>query len=235
MRPHRPSVRSLARAALLAAAVAVLPAAAAGRGADADLDLEVHHTAVVVGADGVTRTSELRERVHRRAELVWIERVMPPGAHGVAAHAAHDDAHAHEDLATAARWITPAGGGVRLRLVVPDRRLILEVPEADRAAVGFEGDWETSSRFVTARALAAMTPSSRGAPPGARWLERRTADGTTRILWDVRGAYPRRVEHRNAAGTVVKTSVAARIRAPSPAPWARVAGYAAKEYTDVLD
>lgn len=221
--------------ALLVATTAALPAGVAAASPPA-LDLEVRHTVVSVGADGVTRTSAFRERVHRRADLVWIERVVPPEAHAAATRGPPGhDGHAHEDLGAAVRWITPAGRGVRLRLVVPERKLVLEVPEADRGAVGFEGDWETSWRLVTVRALAAMSPSAGPAPAGARWYERRTAEGTTRVLWDVAGEYPRRVESRSVSGAVVKTSIAARIRAPSPAPWTQVAGYAAKEYTDVLD
>ncbi|WP_245529985.1 hypothetical protein [Anaeromyxobacter dehalogenans] len=216
------------------ASAAALPAA--GVASPPPLDLELRHTVVSNGADGVTRTTAFRERVHRRADVVWIERVLPHEAHAAApGGAAGHEGHAHEDLATAARWITPAGQGIRLRLVVPDRKLVLEVPEPDRAAVGFEGDWETSSRFIPARALAAMTPSARPAPAGARWYERRTAEGTTRVLWDVAGEYPRRVESRTAAGAIVRTSIAERVRAPSPAPWTAVAGWAAKEYTDVLD
>ncbi|ABC80755.1 hypothetical protein [Anaeromyxobacter dehalogenans] len=221
--------------AILVASAAALPAAGVAA-TPPPLDLEVRHTVVSHGADGVTRTTAFRERVHRRADLVWIERVLPHDAHAAAPHgAAGHEGHAHEDLATAARWITPVGQGIRLRLVVPYRKLVLEVPEPDRAAVGFEGDWETSTRFITARALAAMTPSARPAPRGARWYERRTGGGTTHVLWDVVGEYPRRVESRSAGGAIVRTSVAERVRAPSPPPWTAVTGWAAKEYTDVLD
>jgi hypothetical protein len=225
-------VRVPAITVLVALALAAATPAVAAPG---DLDLTVRHTVVALGGDGVTRTTEFSERVHRRQDLVWIERVLPPGAHDAEDHAQRSGEHKHPDLSAAARWITRDPAGIRLRLVLSHDKLILEVPPADRPTVGFDGDWETATRFIRSDALGAMTALSRSGLDGTRWYEQRTPGGTVRVLWDEKDAYPRRVEARNEAGTVVKTSVAERCRAPATPPWTVVGGFQAREYSDVLD
>ena len=89
MRTHTASRRHLLQAALACGLAAAAPLATAQStpqagaqavGSGPSLDLMVRHTSVSLGADGVKRTAEFSERVHRRPQMVWIERVIPPHA-----------------------------------------------------------------------------------------------------------------------------------------------------------
>lgn len=212
----------------------LLPAAAAAATAG-DLDLLVRHEVVSVGTDGVTRQARFSERVHRRQDLVWVERVLPEAArHPADAHPA--EAHDHPDLAAAPRWLTRSDhGAMRVRLVDRPGRALIDVPPAEYENIGFDGKWDNAYHLLDPRRLAAMRPTTRQAPPGCRWYEAESGDSRLRVLWDEGRAFPRRVESSNRAGTAVKTMEASIVPAPATPPWERLAGYRGKEYSDYLD
>lgn len=214
--------------------LSLLPVAAAA----GDLDLLVRHQVVSVGADGVTREVRFSERVHRRRDLVWVERVIPPAARHdhVSDPKAHAGEHDHADLAAAARWLTRSDdGAVRVRLVDRPGRALIDVPPAEYENVGFDGQWDGAYHLLDPHRLATMQPSPRKAPAGCRWYEAVASDSVVRVLWDEAAAYPRRVESSGRSGTVRKAMVAEVVPAPATAPWERLSGYRGREYSDYLD
>ncbi len=216
----------------LAAASACLTA----RAAEPDLNLLVEHDVSEVGADGVTRTMHFQERIYRRENLVWIERVLPEGAHRPEAHAGGGAEHKHLDLAAAARWITlEAGRVVRVRLVVAHDRAVVEVPAAEYGNIGFDGSWENAYHLLDPRRLQAMKPATGEAPAGARWYQATGGRQTVRVLWDERARIPRRVESSDAAGTSRARMSAREVAGPSTPPWSALGGYQQKVYSDYLD
>ena len=208
----------------------------AAEAADLDLDLLVEHHLTELGADGITRTIQFQERVHRRQNLVWVERVIPEGAHDAAAHAEGGHDHKHLDLAAAARWITLEGGKVvKVRLVNAHDRVVIDVPPAEFGDVGFDGSWENAFHLLDPRQLQAMKPAAGEAPPGTRWYQVVNGGRTVRVLWDDRAGIPRRVQSSDATGTSRKSMSARDVAAPRAAPWNGLAGFQQKVYSDFLD
>lgn len=199
--------------------------------APADLNLLVKHDITEIGADGVTRNIRFQERVYRRNGLVWVERVLPAEAHRGEDHAQGGHDHKHMDLAASARWITQdKGQGVRIRLVNHHDRVVIDVPAAEYANVGFDGSWENAWHLLDPRQLKDMRVKSGG-------LYEKAGNGNTvRVLWDSKAEIPRRVESANKSGTSRKIMVAEDIPAPRKTPWEGLgSGYQQKEYSDYLD
>ena len=203
-----------------------------------DLDLLVRHETRTLGADGVTRTTSFSERIHRRADMVWIERGLPtrlPAAshdHGAHALDAAAHGHSHAGVATAARWIARgADGQVSVRLVDAAMRAVIDVPPAEYANVGFDGSWAGTRHLLDPQMLATMRQV--GASAGVRRYEARRGDTRVSIVWDVAGAFPRQVEAVDANGlrrTQVTASAPGRAR-----PWENLAGWRRMDYSDLLD
>lgn len=216
---------SLVVGGLLAASVGAACAA------PPDLNLLVRHEISELGADGVTRNLSFQERVYRRAGLVWVERVVPAAAHRADEHAHGGHEHKHMDLAAAARWITRDDGQApRLRLVNAHDRVVVAVPEAEYANVGFDGNWENAVHLLDPRQLKGMRAE------GGGWYESAGAERVVRVLWDARAEVPRRVESTARAGNSRRLMVAEPIPAPRNPPWLRVgSSYQQKEYSDYLD
>lgn len=206
------------------------------RAADTDLNLLVEHDITEVGADGVTRAVHFQERVFRRNDMIWIERVIPDGAHEAGAHAEGGHEHKHMDLAAAARWITLDGGKtLRVRLVNAHDRVVVDVPAAEFGNVGFDGSWASARHLLDPRQLETMKPAAGDAPAGTRWYQAVSGPQTVRVLWDEKAGIPRRVQSNNAAGTSRKQMSAKDVAAPKSAPWTALGGYQQKEYSDYLD
>jgi hypothetical protein len=210
-------------------------AGAAARAADLDLDLLVDHDLTELGPDGVTRTVHFQERVHRREGMVWIERVLPAGAHDAGAHAAGGHDHKHLDLAAAARWITREGGVARVRLVNLQDRVVIEVPPAEYGEIGFDGSWENAWHLIDPRQLLAMKAGAGEAPPGTRWYQATSGAQMVRLLWDEKARIPRKVLSANATGTSRKQMSAREVPAPKQPPWSALAGFQEKTWSDYLD
>jgi hypothetical protein len=201
-----------------------------------DLSVRIDHDVVELGADGVTRITRFSERLVRRDRQSWIARVMPPGAHEDAQHRAGGKGHRHLDLASASRWVALGDDGtLRVRLVSAHDKVVVDVPPADWANVGFDGRWTSASRLLDPDVVARMSASARSAPAGARWVEGIAAGARVQVLWDESARYPRRIESANARGTRRSTMVVTREPMPEAMPWATLAGYVHKEYADLLD
>ncbi|MBS1161206.1 MAG: hypothetical protein H6R15_3625 [Proteobacteria bacterium] len=213
---------------LLAAAFCSLAAAAPAP----DVNLLVEHEITEKTSDGVTRQLHYAERVYRRAGLVWIERVLPPGAHDAAEHAHGDHEHKHLDLAAAAKLITlDADKLARIKLVNTHDKVVINVPSAEYGNVGFDGSWENAVHLLDPKQLKTMQPIA----GKAQNYQLKRADTTVRVAWDAAGEFPRQVESGNASGTRHKLMRVRQTSAPATTPWTTLQGYAQKEYSDYLD
>ena len=239
--PHRPA---LLLALLLAAtlpvqaqtAVPAAPQVPAKPASAPELALKIEHDITTLSADGITRNVRYAERLVRQGDQVWLARVLPPNAHEEAEHAAGAKSHKHMDVAAAARWVQRAPDGtLRVRLVNAHDKLAVDVPQADWANAGFDGQWASALHLLDPARVARMTPLARPAPTGSKWVESRNGQMTVRVLWDDKGQYPRRVESSHARGTSRSVTVATPEALPKPLPWDRLQGYAQKEYSDLLD
>lgn len=197
-----------------------------------DANLLVDHEIKELTPDGVTRQLHFQERIYRRAGLVWIERVLPPGAHDTAEHAHGDHDHKHLDLAAAAKLITlDADKVARIKLVNTHDKVVINVPPAEYGNVGFDGSWDNAVHLLDPKQLKTMQPV-----PGKAQSYQLTRAGTTiRVVWDAKGEFPRQVESDNASRTRHKLMRVRETSAPATAPWTTLQGYAQKEYSDYLD
>ena len=201
-----------------------------------NLNLLVEHDISEVGADGVTRSIHFQERVIRRDNVVWIERVIPAAARDALEHAAGGREHKHLDVAGAALWVALEEGKVlNVRLVNAHDKAVINVPAAEYGNIGFDGNWENAWHLLDPRQLKNMKPLTVTAPVGMHWYETSTGNRTVRVLWDDKAAIPRRVMSDDKSGMARKRMTAKDIAAPQGAPWALLGGYQQKEYSDYLD
>lgn len=242
---HNPVVQSilerarvawgLAAAAAVAATVAATPAQAAP-----DVSLEVTHRSVSLGTDGIQRSTEFTERVLRRGDTVWVERVLPAGAHQEAEHrqarmgAAKD--HKHADLSAATRWIQKgADGKPRLKLVSAHDQIVVDIAPAEFATVGFDGAWPAAYHLIDPAVLQKLQPAARAGE--ARWFESppSTDRQQVRVLWDAKLEVPLQVQTRSANGLASRSTTVRLLASADKTPWQTTRHYTVKDYSDFLD
>jgi hypothetical protein len=215
-------------AALLAACAGtvVLPVLAQ------DADLRVQHVIVSAGGDGIKRTTEFSERVVRRQDQVWIERIVPPGWHADHEHAAADKAHKHLDVALAARWLQRGKDGKPvLRLASAQDKVLVDIAPTDYANVGFDGSWTAAYHLIDPASLKKLKPvSTQG---DLTTYTSKEKDRSLKVVWNNRLQYPVLVESANGPSSR-KTMVQAARPAGAP-PWNTTQGYQRKDYSDYLD
>lgn len=201
-----------------------------------DLNLTIRHEIHSLGADGVTRNSEFGERLYRRNDQVWIERIIPAVAEHDSDHAKQGVEHKHLDLVASARWIVrDTKGALKVSLVNRHERTIVDIPPPEYANVGFDGDWGNAYHLIGPKHMATMQPTSQAAPAGTKWYASRNQAEWVKVLWDEKGQYPRQVKSGNDAGTQRRSMVATPTVAPVSLPWATLKTYERKEYSDTLD
>ncbi|GAC1528032.1 MAG: hypothetical protein NVS2B4_05770 [Ramlibacter sp.] len=216
--------------AALAAALLSLPLHAQ------DLALQVEHVTTSVGSDGVTRSTRFEERLVRRDDQSWLERIVPPVVHDRIEPKADGSSHKHADVAAASRWVTRgADGKLAVRIVDAHLGSVFEVGKPDYANVGFDGEWTTASQLLDPRQVRTMAPMTRAAPKGARWYELVGRDHRVQLLWDERDQFPRRIESSNASGTLRSVMTATREPMPARMPWTGLESYRQRDYSDLLD
>lgn len=204
--------------------------------------LRLHHDSTVVGTDGVTRIVRFDERLVRKDGDVWLERIVPDdGAPAGASDAqagqgAPAAGHPHRDTASAVRWVRrDAHGALQVRLVDRHDRLLIDVPRSEYANIGFDGNWVRASQLLDPAVVATMAPMARASQPGTRWRESRHPGGFVRVLWDEGRAVPLKIESQHDGGRRRSTMDALVEPLPAVLPWARLDGYADKDYSDLLD
>lgn len=201
-----------------------------------DLNLEIHHAMASLGPDGISRKVDFGERLYRRENQVWVERIIPAGAHNESEHAKRDEEHKHLDLAASARWIVRnAKGELQIQMVNGYDKVIVNINPPDYGNIGFDGDWDAANHLIGSKQLASMKPSGQPAPAGCKWYESRNQGGWIKVLWDEKDQYPRQVESGNSSKTSHKSMTTKVIPAPNPLPWTNLQSYTQKEYSDTLD
>jgi hypothetical protein len=214
-----------ALAALLACCMA-LPAAAQ------NVDLLVTHTTIAAGADGIKRSTEFSERMVRRDNQVWIERVVPQGWHLAIDPAHADKEHKHLDVAVAARLITHDDAGkLRVRLASRQDKVLVDVDKTDFANIDFDGSWLAAYHLIDPAALKGMKP---GGTKGdlTTYLSADKAR-QLKVVWNDKLNVPVLVE--SVSGASSKKTVV-EIKPPARAlPWQVTQQYTRKDYSDYLD
>lgn len=201
-----------------------------------DVSLEVTHKSSVLGADGIQRSTLFTERVVRQGDTVWIERVMPAGAHQDDEHAkakvgAAKD-HKHADLSAATRWIQRLPDGkLKFRLVAMHDQVVVDIAPAEYATVGFDGAWLAAYHLIDPAVLKTLKAGE--STPQGQWFENTKGRNSVRVLWDAKREMPLQVLSTGANGSRSTT-----IKVLSTAiknPWNVTKKFAQKDYSDFLD
>lgn len=204
----------------------------AGAALAQDADLLVRHTVVAAGADGVKRTTEFSERVVRRQDQVWIERVVPAGWHTEHAHASGGKSHKHLDVAAAARWVQrDAAGKASLRLASAEDKVLVDIAPTDYANVGFDGSWTAAYHLIDPASLQKL--KAVGTSGDLTTYASDDKERPLKVVWNHRLRYPVLVEASQGPSSR-RTVVQAQARAAT-APWDATRNYQRKDYSDYLD
>ena len=212
-------------AALMACLIA-LPATAQ------NVDLLVTHTTIAAGADGIKRSTEFSERMVRRENQVWVERVVPESWHSASEHAHADKAHKHLDVAVAARWITQDDAGkLRVRLASKEDKVLVDVDKTDFANIDFDGSWFAAYYLIDPAALKAMKRAGKKGDLTSYLSTDKARQ--LKVVWNDRLQLPVLVE--SVSGASSKKTVV-EVRPPGKTlPWQVTQQYTRKDYSDYLD
>ncbi|WP_293995376.1 hypothetical protein [Sphaerotilus sp.] len=223
------------------AVVAAAASAVTGK-AWADVDALVSYETRQVLASGVTRIETWQERLVRRGDQVWTERVLPPSAEHLHAHetAAEHHGHKHLNADTSARWLRlDAKGLPELKLVDRENKVIVAVPAAEFGSVSFDGRYDAAATVVPPAVVKAMKPQGRPDAQG-QWYGERNQGWSHRVLWSEASQLALRVESQRDDGTVVR-KVSVRLLpvgtggTGSTVPWLALSGYAPRHYDEFMD
>lgn len=207
-----------------------------------DQNLQVQHYSMVLGRDGVKRETTFTERVYRRRDQVWSERLIVAetlagtAAETTAAAAQHShDGYDHPDTGNAPMWVRrQADGSLDARLIERQQRRTVKVDSQYYGNIGFSGNWGSTFYLSDPQSLKNMRTVG-SAKDGVQLYESRRGELTVRVNWDVKGQYPRRVESFDAHGLARRQTTVSVIAAPPALPWKTLAGYAEIDYSDLLD
>jgi hypothetical protein len=220
---------SISALALLSAAPAALAAVSAP-----DQNLQVQHYSMVLGRDGVKRETTFTERLYRRSDQVWTERLI--AAETTDAADGHDHSgHNHPDAGSSPMWVRrQADGSLDARLIERHQRRTVKVDSQYYGNIGFNGNWGSTFYLSDPQSLKNMRAVG-AVKDGVQLYESKRGDLTVQVSWDVKGQYPRRVESFDAHGLARRQTLVSVIAAPPVLPWKTLAGYADIEYSDLLE
>lgn len=207
-------------AALLAA---TLPAVAAP-----DVDALITYETRQLSAAGVTRSERWQERLVRRGDTVWTERVLPAGT----PHAAETEhaGHKHFDFDAAARLVQrEPGGQLRLRFIDRAQRVVVDVPKAEFAVVGFDGNWDAAACIVPPAVVGRMP----AAPDG--WRDEHANGWQHRVRWSEALQLPLRLESQRDDASIRRVVRVDIVAAAPSLPWAGLEAFTQKDYDDFSD
>lgn len=214
-----------------------------------DLDLSIHYYTRVITREGVPRESRYEEKMLRRAEHVWVARVLTKDADG--GHSEHEGIkkaalakpetsareHKHFNHVVLPRHVSRDGNKMRVEFVDAHDRTAIFIAPSEYENVNFDGSW-TNTYYLVDPQLVAVLPLSNMASPvtSARWREREKNGLFQRILWDDKKMIPLFVESGDRAGTFYRRmEVKPQAALSKELPWQKLKGYAQKEYSDFLD
>ena len=205
----------------------------------ADLDALVSYETRQVTASGVTRVDSWTERLVRRGNTVWTERVLPP--HSAQRHGREEPAehagHKHFNAEAAARWLSVGTSGqLELKFVDHEHKLVVSVPRAEYGSVGFDGRFEAATSIVPA-SVARQMKAQGGATRQGQWRIEHGGGWTHRVLWAEDKQIALRTESQRDDGGVRRV-VTVRLQPATPAqalPWSHLAAYETRNYGDFMD
>ncbi|WP_304360178.1 hypothetical protein [Collimonas fungivorans] len=203
-----------------------------------DQNLQVQHYSMVLGRDGVKRETTFTERLYRRSDQVWTERltVAETAAGTTDAADQHDHSgHNHPDAGSSPMWVRrQADGSLDARLIERHQRRTVKVDSQYYGNIGFNGNWGSTFYLSDPQSLKNMRAVG-PAKDGVQLYESKRGELTVRVSWDVKGQYPRLVESFDAHGMARRQTAVSVIAAPPVLPWKTLAGYAEIDYSDLLD
>ena len=227
-------MRGLASHALVLAVLA--GGVGAAHAAPPDLDAVVTYETRQTLSSGALRTETWKERLVRRGDTVWTERVLPAQARHVHEAPGEHAGHKHFNADSAARWIQlDATGQTQLRYVDREQRTVVSVPKTEYGAVGFDGRFDAAAHIVPPSLVARMPAQAGPAGAGGVWHVETDKDWSHRVLWSEARQMALRVESRRIDGSVSRVVTVEPAPAPAALPWQAVSGYTQKEYDDFMD
>jgi hypothetical protein len=207
---------------LIAATLACV--AAAGQAAP-DLDALVRYETRAVLANGTTRVETWSERLVRRGDRVWTERVLSAAAHEAEAEHA---GHKHFDAERAARLVILDKGEPQLQYVDREHRQVVHVPKAEWGAVGFDGRYDAAAHLVPPSLIERMAVQG-------EWRVQKAQGWTHRVLWSAERQVALRIESRRDDGSYVRRVNLQPMAAAAALPWTGLAAYQQHDYDDFMD
>jgi len=234
------SLRFMAAALAMigASAGANTPAAPASTKAAPDVEAIVSYETRHVMSSGITRVDTWQERLVRRGNQVWAERILPESAHD------HDHeerekkpehvGHKHFNGDTAARWLSmQADGKVDVKYVDREHKAVVAIPRSEYGTVGFDGSYAAMANIVPAVLAKSMKA---GASAGdAQWRTDKRDGWSHRVLWSESRQLAMKVESVRDDGSVRRLVTVQLKPVAAKAPWDQLAGYAQKRYDDFMD
>jgi hypothetical protein len=225
----------LATALCLAAAGVVQAAPAAAPALDAVVTTETK----VVTAAGVMRTEVWQEKVVRRGDTVWTERILPPQAKDAHQHESKQEhaGHKHFDAEAAARWVQlDAKGQTVLRFVDRAHRMVVSVPKSEYEAVGFDGRFDAVAHIVPPSVIERMPVlASASKDASAVWHVEKNGQWSHRVLWSTQKQVALRIESERLDGGFKRVVTVEPVAAAAALPWDGLSSYVQKEYDDFMD
>lgn len=214
-----------------------------------DLDLSVHYTSRILTAEGVLRESRYEEKMMRRGDHVWTERVLPKDPSGHEASHGHgkqaaakpsgkdEHGHRHFNHVMLPKHVFLTNGELRLEFVDFHQREVISIAPSEYENVNFDGSWANAFFLADPKIVSTIPVTHRASPvAGAQWRELAKGDMVQRVLWDGKRQIPLLVEKVDSRGRYVqRMEVKVQPGLAKSLPWERVKGYAQKEYADFLD
>lgn len=227
------------RAVVLAFGLGGFAAASASAApASPDLDATVRYETRQVLANGTTRVETWQERMLRRGDAVWTERVIGKTASHEHESATEHAGHKHFDFDRAARLLRlDDKAEPRLQYVDRQHRQVVSVPKAEWGAVGFDGRYDAAAHLVPPALIAQMQPAKGSAARGESWLTQHAPGWTHRVLWSTTRQVALRIESARDDGSVKRVVVVtpAAPLADVQLPWRQLEAYQQLEYDDFMD
>ena len=199
-------------------------------------DLRVEYRRWSIGADGARQELTYTEHLIRDRDQLWIEREIPEAAR------VHHDGHAHgglghkhDDVVGAPLWVRrDAQGVLDVELIDREEQRLIRTEEPNYGNVGFVGRWDESYHLLNPADLGKLTPVG-DARDGVQRYEIQRGTTTIRVSWDIAGHYAREITSEDSRGLSGRTIRASVLNTPAQLPWTLVAGYAQRDYSDLLD
>lgn len=201
----------------------------------ADMDLSVKYLNRELTKDGVLHTSSYEEKMIRRKEHVWTQRVLPGHSKHDAVHPGHE--HKDFDYIVLARHVSYDGNKTTVEFVDTHERQVVYIAPTEYENVNFDGSWANAYYLVNPHYIALMPVSSRpSAVAHAQWHETNKNGMFQRVLWDKKLSIPLIIETGDESGNFLqRVEVRRSATLEKNLPWKNLQGYAQKEYSDFLD